>query len=142
MKNIPKIKSSQLTPERFQEYPVWAWTEDFDEEDLVSPVMETDPLPNDRGTLFTKAGFWTPTGRHFEGCVVADIEVYYVELFVGSRQFGFNVRLHDHAEQALQELRQTIMDEQAQIFPLQYRTNFLFANGERVEGIFDPFRGK
>ena len=74
--------------------------------------------------------------------MVAGIEVYCAELFVGSRQFGFNVRLQDLAEQALQELQQAIMDEQAQIFPLQYRTNFRFANGEHVEGIFDPFQGK
>ena len=140
MKNILKIKHSQLTPERFQEYPVWAWAEDFYEEDLLCPVIEMDPLPNDRDALFIKADFWTPTGRHFEGYVVAHIEVYCVELFVGSRKFGFNVRLQDLAEQELQELRQTIMDDQAQIFPLQYRTNFRFANGERVEGIFDPFQ--
>ena len=30
---------------------------------------------------------------------MADIEVYCVELFVDSRQFGFNVRLQDLAEQ-------------------------------------------
>ena len=142
MKNILKIKHSLLTPERFQEYPVWSWTEDFDEEDLVYPVVETEPLPGGLSALFIKADFWTPTGRHFEGYVVAHIEVYCVDLFVGSRKFVFNVRLGDLAEQVLQELRQAIMDEQAQIFPLQYRTNFRFANGERVEGIFDPFRGK
>jgi hypothetical protein len=39
----------------------------------------------------------------------------------------------------LAELQQAIMDEQAQIFPLQYRTNW-FAM-ESVEGIFDPFQG-
>ena len=91
MENILKIKHSQLTLERFQEYPVWAWTEDFYEEDLVSPVIETEPLPSGLSALFIKADFWTPTGRHFEGYVVAGIEVYCVELFVGSRQFGFNV---------------------------------------------------
>jgi hypothetical protein len=142
MKNILKIKHSQLTPERFQEYPVWAWTEDFDEEDLVSPVVETEPLPSGLSALFIKADFWAPTKLHFDGYVVADIEIYCVDLFVGSRRFGFNVRLRDLAEQALQKLRQTIMDEHAQIFPLRYKTNFRFANGEHVEGIFDPFRGK
>jgi hypothetical protein len=142
MKNIPKIKVSQLTLERFQEYPVWTWTDDFYEEDLVCPVVDTEPLPNDRGTLFIKADFWTPTGQHFDGCVNMHVEVYCVELFVGSRQFGFNVRLQDLAEEDLQELRQVIMDEHVQIFPLRYRTNFQFANGERVEGIFDPFKGK
>ena len=38
MENILKIKVSQLTPKRFQEYPVWTWTDDFYEEDLVCPV--------------------------------------------------------------------------------------------------------
>lgn len=142
MKNILKIKHSQLTPERFQEYPVWAWAEDFYEEDLVCPVIETEPLPNDRDALFIKADFWTLTGRHFEGYVVAGIEVYCVALFAGSRKFVFNVRPGDLAGQMLQELRQAIMDEQAKIFPLQYRTNFRFADGKRVEGIFDPFQGK
>ena len=100
MENILKIKHSQLTPKRFQEYPVWAWTEDFDEEDLVSPVIETEPLPSGLSALFIKADFWTLTGRYFEGYVVADIEVYCVRLFVDSQRFGFNVRLQDLAEQA------------------------------------------
>jgi hypothetical protein len=142
MENTVKIRVSGLTRKHFDQYPVWTWVEDSDEEDLVCPILETDPLPTDLGDLFIRADFWTPTGLHLIGDVGLAIgdDVYVIKFEASGKGFIFNVRLKDLAEESLAELRKTLGDENAQIFPLRYETKFRFADGELIAGVFDPFQ--
>ncbi|MDX6694605.1 MAG: hypothetical protein QOF02_2208 [Blastocatellia bacterium] len=144
MENIVRIKLGELRPEHFEQFPVWALAEDAEDEDVLSPVLDTDGLPDDTDALMVKADFLTPNGLHFKGHVVADVDVYGVALNVGDMEFNFNkhVFLHmpDIAEQTLAELRAAIGDEKAPIFPLTFKTDYRFRDGDLIAGIFDPHK--
>lgn len=137
-----EIGVGKLTPDHFNQFPVWTWVDDFYNEDLVTPVLETDPIPSDVGDVFIKAEIWTPAGVRFDGNIIADtIEVSVVELDVPGLHIGFN--LHPYAEvlneKSVASLRRIIGDDNAQILPLTYRTTYQFEGGELISGVFDPY---
>ena len=146
MENIVRTKIGKLTQAHFDEYPVWTWAETSweEDEDLVCPVLQLDPLPYDEGDLFIKADIWTPTGLHFLGNVSLAVGdgVYAIEFALDGKDYGFNLHIFHHmkdvGEQSLAELREALDDINAQIFPLRYETKYRFEGKDLIAGIFDP----
>jgi hypothetical protein len=143
MTELIKIKLSELTKKHFEDFPVWAWAEDPIAEDLVSPVLETHPIPVEAAADFIKAEFQTPSGLRFDGYVIDADAVFAINLFIDHHQVVFNVQM-DRAwvERGLAELRTAIGDQEAQIFPLTYKSEYRLSDGTIIAGEFDPFKGE
>lgn len=142
MESIVKIRSSELSLEYLERYPVWEWDEgDFENEDLITPVETVCLLANQLCDVFVKTTFVTPEELVLEGYVgtLVDSEVYMIELFLNNKCYAFNNHkiLQDMASESLQELRRELGNENAVIFPLRYESPPVFANGETLVGVFD-----
>jgi hypothetical protein len=134
------IKVGNLTREHFERYPVWTWVEDWEQEDLVRPVVKTDPLPSDLGDLFIKADFRSATGLAFIGDVSFSVGngVYNISFEARGRTFHFNVHAKGLAREYLAELLVALGDKDLRIFPMRYETKVRFAGEDFIAGEFDP----
>ena len=121
---LPVVSFEDLTPAHFEEYPVWGRFGEND--DLFTPLIETDPIPLEAAAEFIKADFSTPSGFQFEGLVITSA-AFAIGLFVNGAKFLFNRYLPEMAHEDLKKL-QLAVGEEIQVFPLEYRTNF------RMEG--------
>lgn len=131
---LPVLELEDLTPAHFEQYPVWGI---FGEDnDLYTPVIETDPIPLEAAAEFIKADFYTPSGVHFEGFVISS-RAYAIGLFVGGEYLLFNCLLPDMAHDDVKKI-QLAIGQEVQIFPLEYRTNFRMEGDEDlITGMFD-----
>ena len=142
------IRCSDLTQAHFEQFPCWAWVdgeyfvcEDCEEydEDVITPITQTDPISPETYADFIKADFVTPSGLHFAGFIVGGSQPFAVELFFGEDGFGFNVSLKDWAQETLNKLRRAL-GQDAEIFPLTFTTGLRYADEEDlIAGTFDPF---
>lgn len=127
VKNLQKI--------HFEEYPVWAWT---DSEDAHEPVLQIDPLPDDRGTLFVRATFTAPNGHRFDGYIVG-ATAYSVSLFVENSKVKFNCNLPPFVQKEIDRLFDLLNEKPFDLFPLKYETDFHFQGEPNLAGDFiDP----
>lgn len=131
-----KVKVQSLTKECFEKHPVWSW--DGSQEFHV-PVLKTDPLPENFGTLFIKSDFYTPNRYKLQGYVIGLESFYAICIFAGDKEFNFNLNLPEMAKNDLISLFESFGKKPFKVFPLSYTTEFRFTGCDRIFGVFDPF---
>jgi hypothetical protein len=117
----------------FEESPVWA----EDEFERMEPLMQYDPLPEDRPQLYVSVTFTTPGGARLPGCVSAPT-THFAAVFIAGESIYLNALLPPNQED-LQLLRQAVAVDDP-IFPLAYKTAFHYAGEPALEGEFAPDR--
>lgn len=123
-----------LEKESFDQYPVWSFAENM--QDYV-PVLAFSPLPEDRSPLFVKARLKPARGPELEGYVVYQAVLYAIGIFVNGQEFTFNRRLLSRAGESSANLFRAMGTKPFELFPLEFVTDFSFADGEKLAGVFD-----
>jgi len=131
-------KVSELTLQDFDDHSVWTWADAPMDgpEDGVRPV----DYPFEMACLdiaFIRAEFCTADGARLSGSVTCKVEcgeVFNIDLLLGDRFVGFNVRLRDLADDDIRELQLRYGDSH-RIFPIAYYPKCPWLN--IPEGKFD-----
>lgn len=128
---------SDLTEQDFLDHPVWTWAEEEDES-LVQPIHELEPLPECHDALFVAARFTLGNGRLLNGTVAVrcrDQQVYLLELFVGQDAFDLPLQNQKGFLDGLQKLASALGISSEQVAPIHYETNYRFAGKSHVSGV-------
>ena len=141
------INSSELTQAHFEKFPCWSEldgeyyicdeAEPYDE-DGITPITQTDPIPAEVSPDYMKANFVTPAGLNFAGYICGGRHPHAIALFFGDDEFLFNWFFKDWTQKTLTELREAL-GQDAEIFPLTFNTGLRYADEEEeIAGTFDP----
>lgn len=124
-------KVESLTPSLLEEYPVWRWD---DTQEWHVPVTKWQPLEKDEPTYFIKTSFRADDETTFEGYLVGLEPFFAFALFVGSSEFVFNLNLPEIIESNTAAIKEMIGKESLKLFPLSYKTEVYFVEGEKISG--------
>jgi len=127
---------SELKEEDFLKHPVWTWAEE-DDESLVEPVKEYDPLPEDHDALFVAGRLTLANGQWLNGTIsvrCSDKKVYLLEAFVGPIEIGLPLLNTSDFKKAIGRFAEATKLAEQQIFPLRYTTDFHFKGESPISG--------
>jgi hypothetical protein len=99
------------------------------------PVLELDPLPS-IDDLTIRVAYVLSSGKQLDGYAI-DPSVYGV--FEGDRQFIFNRNLASAAARQADGLAAALGTDTKALFPLHYESEWVRADGSRVEGAVECF---
>ena len=99
--------------------------------------VDISPLPSDRGSLsFNERRCTLLKGPRLDGYVIGLGSVYALGIFVGDTEIVFNRRLGDLSRKAASNLFTVLEIEPFELFPLKFVTDFHFADGTPIQGLF------
>ena len=103
----------------------------------VYTVLRPYPLP-DRMRIYIKAQFHSADGDEFAGYVMNDDALFFV-LFADGDEFSFTrgSALPDLNTKELERLRITLSNPDVQLFPIEYRTDFLTDTDQPICGVIE-----
>lgn len=136
------IHHCELTWRHLQEYPVWTDADDGDS-GMIQPLVSDRPFESDFDTLTLRARFKTVNGNKLLGNAVYDSvfrRVYLIEIYAGSEGVPFNKNLSSLIPMQLERLQEALGIIDDPIFPVEFETDAIDADGERYRGVFDPMR--
>jgi hypothetical protein len=125
--------AKKLNKKCFEQRPVWTWTDD---EQGFIPVEVHSSLPLDRGTLLIAAKLYPAKGPVLHGYVISQGTVYAVGIFADNSEYVFNRRMGSLTKEVSAQLFTALQTAPFELFPLEFRTEFGFAEQGNVEGIF------
>ena len=125
------IELDDLTPEKFDQYPVWCWTDDNEK---YQPVSSFVPLPDDKGDLFIKVKLACADGSRFDGLIVGYESYHAFSIFYEGEEYSMNLRSKQLLSIGLNKLWKGIGREIENLFPIDFEANLFYQSGEKVEG--------
>lgn len=124
------VEKMILTPQDFEEHPVWQWNASTD---ALIPVDRFEPLPELEPVLFMKARFRARSGEELDG-YLGGLETFFViGVFLSEEEFLINFGMPstlDRAETRAHELFGT----QFRLFPLEYQSDLAVEGKEPLAG--------
>jgi hypothetical protein len=131
---------ADLKEKDFVEYPVWAWVEDLDREDLVRPVFSIHPLPEGERNLFISSRFTLASGLFTNGFIsvrCSDKVVYAISLFIRGHEFQFALSISDLFDEEIQRMMEALKLTRQDILPIEFETDYHFNDMEPLDGIIE-----
>jgi hypothetical protein len=118
------IKASEFSEKHLELSGVWTWQGDLHEsEDSLVPVPLTEEALEEAKTLLIHAQFETASGRRLHGLVVyqlGDVEIYAIEILIGSQKFTFNKHVPDLSTTELNRLALSVHEDAKHLLPIRY----------------------
>ena len=130
--------TNTLNIESFNKYPVWQFTDDNEGHQPVPGFNGI--LPLDKGTLFIKSKFVTPSGVKFDGYVIGIDSYYGFGLFCIDEVCLFNLSLPQYYGRSIRLLEETLGLNHIELFPLKFVTEVKDKDGKTIKGFFEKER--
>ncbi|MDB5105339.1 MAG: hypothetical protein JWP91_3028 [Fibrobacteres bacterium] len=97
------------------------------------PILGDGDLPDEYGTLFILATFTLPSGKTLPGYLVGSETFYAFGIFIGEKEYSFNLNLPDIANATISEISRESGD--GPVLPLQYKADFHWADQPPISGV-------
>jgi hypothetical protein len=119
-----------FAPHDFEQFPVWVWD---DEMEGHLPLEESQPSPEEYGTLFIRAKVLAGD-RQFDGYLIGGASFFGFGILAADREFVFNIRLPELNRMLVTELALATRDEALSFSSISYSSDVKLANGLVIEG--------
>ena len=128
-------KVKDLSLESFLQHRVWCWDDD-EMHHIPVPLHEHASLPDDLGTLFIRAKCVVGSVHQLNGYIIGLRSLFGLAIFVGDREFIFNLNLPEFANEDSLEVSKLLGIKGADVFPICYETGLHFRGGDNLAGEF------
>jgi hypothetical protein len=134
MARLDNPKRKALSQADFDQYPVWVWSDDNEHH---QPISETEPSPEDYGTLFIKARL-DAEDHSFDGYLIGGSTFYAFGMFVEGHEFVMNLNLPDMMDKNLADIAALLKCRPFKLFPIRFTSPVRLKGGQKIGGTINP----
>jgi hypothetical protein len=123
----------------FNHFPIWTW-EDEEYPDIVIPIIDFDPIPDDNDAVFVKCNFTLHDGTVMDGVISVQVSDHRVYLLSFPEENGrlldipLQILLSEERNINIGKLCKLLNKNLESIFPLKFKTPFKFSDSTLLEG--------